>query len=56
MALVIGRNPGEKIIVEHKGETLVIEAIKTEDGLLRIGLEAASSFKIAREEIHGRNS
>ncbi|MFC2947673.1 carbon storage regulator [Virgibacillus sediminis] len=51
MALVLGRKPGEKIIVEHLGERMEIEVIKTEDGMLRLSIEANRNFQILREEL-----
>ncbi|MGP4060992.1 carbon storage regulator [Halobacillus sp. H74] len=52
MALVLGRKPGEKLIVEHLGEKMEIEVIKTDDGMLRLGIEAGRNFKVLREELY----
>lgn len=52
MALVLGRSPGEAIIMEHpNGEIVRIEVIKN-DGMLRLKIEAPRSVEVYREEIY----
>jgi carbon storage regulator len=52
MGLVLGRAPGEAVIMETKsGEKIRIEVIKT-DGMLRLKIEAPKEVEIYREEIY----
>lgn len=49
---VLGRAPGEAVIMETKsGEKIRIEVIKT-DGMLRLKIETPKEVEIYREEIY----
>ncbi|WP_226581048.1 carbon storage regulator [Halobacillus litoralis] len=55
MALVLGRKPGEKIIIEHKDEICEVEVVKSPDGHLRLKLTGDKSFNFYREEVFKGN-
>lgn len=48
MALVLGRKPGESIIINGN---IRVTVIKTEDSLLRLSIEAPKEVSIVREEM-----
>ncbi|WLD92967.1 carbon storage regulator [Alkalihalobacillus sp. AL-G] len=48
MALVIGRKPGESIIIDGN---IKITVIKTEDSMLRLKIDAPKNVPIVREEL-----
>lgn len=48
MALVLGRKAGEAVII---GGNIRVEVVKTEDGLLRLKIEAPKEVQIVREEL-----
>lgn len=51
MALVVGRKPGESILI---GKDIKITVIK-DDGMLRLKIEAPKEINIVREELVGNN-
>ncbi|MBX0358909.1 carbon storage regulator [Halobacillus sp. Nhm2S1] len=51
MALVLGRKPGEKVIIEHNEELCEIEVVKSPEGHLRLKLTGDKSFNFYREEV-----
>ncbi len=57
MALVLGREPGEKvIIIDDHNKEIEVEVIKT-GGSLRLKITAPPEFQIVRGEIYeGNNS
>ena len=48
--LVIGRRPGEGLIVLHKGEVLTLQ-VWLEDHHIKVGLDAPRSFTVLRNEL-----
>ena len=50
--LVIGRNPGEYVMI---GDSIKVKVIKTEKGLLRLAIEAPEDINIIRGEIYEAN-
>jgi len=48
--LVIGRRPGEGLIVLHKGEVLTLQ-VWVEDRHIKVGLDAPRSFTVLRNEL-----
>ncbi|MBG9587225.1 carbon storage regulator [Cytobacillus firmus] len=48
MALVVGRKPGESIVI---GDNIKITVIKTDDKMLRLKIEAPKDVPILREEL-----
>ncbi|TCP21730.1 carbon storage regulator CsrA [Scopulibacillus darangshiensis] len=48
MALVLGRKPGESIIIN---DDIKITVIKTEDNMLRLSIDAPKDVSIVREEL-----
>jgi carbon storage regulator len=48
MALVLGRKTGESIIINGN---IKVTVIKTEDGLLKLSIEAPKEVNIVREEM-----
>jgi carbon storage regulator len=48
MALVLGRKPGESVLI---GDGIRVTVIKTEDSQLRLRIEAPKDVRIMREEI-----
>ena len=48
--LVIGRRPGEGLIVLHKGEVLRL-SVWLEDHHIKVGLDAPRSFAVLRNEL-----
>ncbi|WP_020618993.1 carbon storage regulator [Paenibacillus daejeonensis] len=46
--LVIGRKPGQSIIINEK---IIIKVIKTEEGLLRLAIDAPKDVPIVRGEL-----
>lgn len=50
--LVIGRKPGEYIMI---GEDIKVKVIKSEDGDLRLAIEAPKEIKITRGEVFEKN-
>jgi carbon storage regulator len=48
MALVVGRKPGESILI---GDDIKITVIKTDDNMLRLKVEAPKDISIVREEL-----
>ena len=52
--LVIGRRPGEGLIVEHRGETLNLN-VWIEDNQIKVGIDAPRSFAVLRDELRHEN-
>ena len=50
--LVIGRKPGEYIMI---GENIKVKVIKSEDGDLRLAIDAPKEVKITRGEVFEKN-
>ena len=50
--LVIGRRPGEGLIVLHKGEVLTLQ-VWVEDRHIKVGFDAPRSFTVLRNELSG---
>jgi carbon storage regulator len=48
MALVLGRRPGESIIINGN---IKITVVKTEDQMLRLRIDAPKDVSIVREEV-----
>ncbi|WP_144448771.1 carbon storage regulator [Alkalihalobacillus nanhaiisediminis] len=48
--LVIGRRPGESILIDQNIE---IRVVKSQDGKLRLGIQAPKEVKIERGEMRG---
>lgn len=47
--LVIGRKPGEYIVIDEK---IKVKVVKSEDGNLRLAIDAPKEMKIIRGEIY----
>ncbi|MGL4736591.1 MAG: carbon storage regulator [Cellulosilyticaceae bacterium] len=47
--LVIGRKPGEYVMI---GDNIKVKVIRTEEGDLRLGIEAPKEWVIKRGEIY----
>lgn len=50
--LVIGRKPGEYIMI---GDEIKVKVVKSENGDLRLAVEAPRDIKITRGEIYEEN-
>ena len=50
--LVIGRNPGEYVMI---GDSIKVKVIKSEKGFLRLAIEAPKDVNIVRGEIFEAN-
>jgi carbon storage regulator len=48
MALVVGRKPGESILI---GDNIKVTVVKTDDNMLRLKVEAPKEIPIIREEL-----
>lgn len=46
--LVLGRKPGEYIVIN---ETIIVKVIKSEDGNLRLAIDAPKDIEIIRGEL-----
>ena len=46
--LVLGRKPGEYVMI---GDDIMVKVIKTDDGNLRLGIEAPKHISVTRGEI-----
>ena len=51
--LVVGRKPGQSIIINEK---IIIKVIKTEEGLLRLAIDAPKDISIVRGELLTREA
>lgn len=49
--LVLGRKPGEYIVVNYNGLDVKVQVIKSEDGHLRLAIDAPKEVKITRGEV-----
>lgn len=47
--LVIGRKPGEYVVI---GEDIKVKVVKSDDGDLRLAIDAPKNIKIVRGEIY----
>jgi len=47
--LVVGRKPGEYVMI---GKDIMVKVIKSDDGHLRLGIDAPKSTSIIRGEIY----
>ncbi|QXM05170.1 carbon storage regulator [Crassaminicella indica] len=47
--LVIGRKPGEYVVI---GENIKVKVVKSNDGDLRLAIDAPKDIKIVRGEIY----
>lgn len=53
MGLVVGRKPGEKlVIVDPTGQEVTVEVVLTDGGSLRLKIDAPKSFKLIRGELY----
>ena len=50
--LVIGRNPGEYVMI---GDSIKVKVIKSEKGFLRLAIEAPKDVNIVRGEVYEAN-
>ena len=50
--LVIGRKPGEYIMI---GDNIKVKVIKSEDGDLRLAIDAPKEIRITRGELYEEN-
>lgn len=54
MGLVIGRKPGQTVmVIGPDGKEIMIEVVKTDDGMLRLNIDAPRDFQILRGELYG---
>lgn len=51
--LVLGRKPGEYVMI---GQDVMVKVIKSEDGDLRLAIDAPRSINIVRGEIYERQA
>jgi len=49
--LVLTRKPGQRIVINAHGESIVVSLVSTRNGQARIGIEAPRDIGIAREEL-----
>lgn len=47
--LVLGRKPGEYVMI---GDQIMIKVVKSEDGALRLAIEAPKEMRILRGEVY----
>lgn len=53
MALVVGRQPGQKVMIDdHQGNKIEIQVLKDADNLLRLRIDAPKHMNIYREEVY----
>ena len=45
------RREGESLIVQHKGEELLIQLTETKNGKVKVNLMGPTSFEVGRKEI-----
>lgn len=50
--LVLGRKPGEYVVI---GEDIIVKVVKSEDGDLRLAIDAPRDVSIVRGEVHEAN-
>jgi carbon storage regulator len=54
MGLVIGRKPGEHVVlIGPDNSEILIGVVKTEDGMLRLNIDAPKDYQILRGELYG---
>lgn len=51
--LVLGRKPGEYVII---GDNIMVKVIKSDEGDLRLAIDAPKDISIVRGEIYERNN
>ena len=51
--LVLGRKPGEYVMI---GQDVMVKVIKSEDGDLRLAIDAPRSINIVRGELYERQA
>ena len=49
--LVLARQVGQQIIMEHEGVMIVVEVVSLRSGEVKIGVEAPKSVSVDRREI-----
>lgn len=49
--LVLARQVGQQIIMEHEGVMIVVEVVSMRPGEVKIGVEAPKSVSVDRREI-----
>lgn len=49
--LVLGRKPGEYVVI---GGNIIVKVVKSDDGDLRLAIDAPREINIVRGEIHSR--
>ena len=49
--LVLARQVGQQIIMEHEGVMIVVEVVSMRHGEVKIGVEAPKSVSVDRREI-----
>ncbi|MGL4731457.1 MAG: carbon storage regulator [Clostridium sp.] len=49
--LVLGRKPGEYVVINLDGVDVKVQVVKSEDGHLRLAIDAPREVKITRGEI-----
>jgi len=49
--LVLTRSAGNKLFIEHEGETLEMVIVKVREKEVRIGFEGSRSFNIRRDDV-----
>jgi carbon storage regulator len=55
MGLVLGRKPGEGIvIIGPNKEEIFVEVVRSEEGSLRLNIDAPRDYNILRSEIFGK--
>jgi carbon storage regulator len=50
--LVLGRKPGQYVVI---GEDIKVKVVKSEDGDLRLAIDAPKDVKIVRGEVYEAN-
>lgn len=51
--LVIGRKPGEYVVIN---DNIIVRVIKSEDGDLRLAIDAPRVISIVRGELHNKQT
>lgn len=50
--LVLGRKPGEYVVIDDK---IIVKVIKSDEGDLRLAIDAPKDVHIVRGEIYGKD-
>lgn len=54
--LTLGRMLGERIVIEHAGEELVLDLVETAPWQAKLHFSGSRAFRVVREEIFARHA